>query len=130
MRRRITTLPSNLGTARRDYGSLTATRSRNGKHLNQVVFCGSMGSVSLLPSSYSFTDADGHPFRSGVREECALVRYSYRYSDLENLRYRPVPPSSRTLTQCGNLGLHRSPCFIVILGRNKRGAFVACSHLC
>src|SRR5579863_5394819 len=46
---RTTTSPMDCGTVGLGHGSFKVTHSRNGKNLDRVHYCGSMGCVSLHP---------------------------------------------------------------------------------
>ena len=70
----ITTPPSNRGRVALGHGSLTATRSRNGKQPDRALSYGFTGNVSCPPALTRWQRLMNFPFRSGLWEECTLVR--------------------------------------------------------
>jgi hypothetical protein len=71
---KITILPSNRGIAGRQHGSFKATYSRNGKYPEQVPSYGSTGNVRCHPAFNPSQRLMVFPLRSGLWEECTLVR--------------------------------------------------------
>src|SRR6266851_442602 len=71
---KITILRSDRGTAGRRHGSFKATYSRNGKYPERVPSYGSTGNVSCHPAFNSSQRLMDFPLRSGLWEECTLVR--------------------------------------------------------
>jgi hypothetical protein len=64
---KIITLSGNRTTLGLQRGSFKATRSQNGEF-------SSLDPRKTWVGAYIFAKADGFPFRSGLRKECALVR--------------------------------------------------------
>ena len=70
---RITISHADCGTAGPGSGSFNGTRSQNGKHPDQVPFCGYMANVGCDPALTLLRRLMVSP-PSGVGKECALVR--------------------------------------------------------
>ena len=65
IRGKITTSPTDRGTAEPGSGSFKGTRSLNGRNQERALFYGSMANVSCRPCGHSFVEADGLPFLAG-----------------------------------------------------------------
>ena len=73
---KITTLPVDRTTRGLQRGFFKVTRSRNGKHPDQVPFYGCTGNVSSSYSDYTFSEIDGfYPLAGAGKSVLWYVRH-------------------------------------------------------